>query len=194
MQPGDEHNVEHATDGLWSLLDRWGRSRWPRLLRGDLAWGIEPVMARAEQRSLAYLFRLRTTTNVSRALERAMGQSDWSDAGQGWQGKETRLRLEGWSRQRHVILLRRQLGRPLAVADHGDPARPQLGFAEVGPGLQVWEYAALVTSLDSEILTLGQLYRDRADSENTFDELKNQWGWGGFTTHDLKRCRLLARR
>lgn len=29
--------------------------------------------------------------------------------------------------------------------------------------------------------------------ENSFDELKNQWGWGGFTTHDLKRCRLMAR-
>ena len=26
--------------------------------------------------------------------------------------------------------------------------------------------------------------------ENVFDELKNQWGWGGFTTRDLKRCRL----
>jgi hypothetical protein len=49
-----------------------------------------------------------------------------------------------------------------------------------------------VTSLDSEILTLGQLYRDRADCENVFDELKNQWGWGGFTTQDLTRCRLLA--
>jgi hypothetical protein len=46
--------------------------------------------------------------------------------------------------------------------------------------------------LDSEILTLGQLYRDRADLENVFDELKNQWGWGGFTTQDLTRCRLLA--
>ena len=91
------------------------------------------------------------------------------------------------------ILLRRQLKRPLAIVDHGDPAQPRLGFAEVGPDRQVWEYAALVTSLDSEILTLGQLYRDRADCENTFDELKNQWGWGGFTTHDLKRCRLLAR-
>ncbi len=56
----------------------------------------------------------------------------------------------------------------------------------------MWEYAALVTSLDSEILTLGQLYRDRGDCENAFDELKNQWGWSGFTTHDLKRCRLLA--
>ena len=52
---------------------------------------------------------------------------------------------------------------------------------------------ALVTSLDAEILTLGQLYRDRADGENDFDELKNQWGWGGFTTQDLKRCRLMAR-
>ena len=34
--------------------------------------------------------------------------------------------------------------------------------------------------------------RDRADAENNFDELKNQWGWGGFTTQDLKRCRLMA--
>jgi hypothetical protein len=62
----------------------------------------------------------------------------------------------------------------------------------LGGKREVWEYAALVTSLDSEILTLGQLYRDRADCENTFDELKNHWGWGGFTTQDLKRCRLLA--
>jgi hypothetical protein len=48
-----------------------------------------------------------------------------------------------------------------------------------------------LTSRHSDKL-LGQLYRDRGDCENTFDELKNQWGWGGFTTHDLKRCRLLA--
>jgi len=30
-----------------------------------------------------------------------------------------------------------------------------------------------------------QLYRDRADCENSFDELKNQWGWGRFTTQRL---------
>ena len=58
---------------------------------------------------------------------------------------------------------------------------------------EVFEYAVLVTSLDSEILSLGQLYRDRADCKNSFDELKNRWGWGGFTTHDLARCRLMAR-
>jgi hypothetical protein len=64
------------------------------VLAGHLSWGIEPVMAQAERRNLAYVFRLRTTKNVSRALQRAMAQSDWSDAGQGWQGKETSLRLE----------------------------------------------------------------------------------------------------
>jgi hypothetical protein len=127
VQPGDQHNVKHAAGALWSLLDRWDRGRWPRLLRGDLSWGIEPVMAQAEQRNLAYLFRLRTTKNVSRALQRAMAQSDGSDAGQGWQGKQTRLRLKGWSRQRRVILLRRQLKRPPAIVDHGDPAQPRLG-------------------------------------------------------------------
>ena len=52
----------------------------------------------------------------------------------------------------------------------------------------------LVTCLEEEeVLTLAQLYRDRADSENPFDELKNQWGWGGFTTRDLARCQIMAR-
>ncbi|MBL8453601.1 MAG: hypothetical protein JNK97_12715, partial [Zoogloea sp.] len=32
-----------------------------------------------------------------------------------------------------------------------------------------------------------------ADCENGFDELKNQWGWGGYTTQDLERCNLSAR-
>jgi len=37
-----------------------------------------------------------------------------------------------------------------------------------------------------------QHYRDRADCENVFDEIKNQWGWGGYTTHDLKRCQFIS--
>lgn len=50
-----------------------------------------------------------------------------------------------------------------------------------------------MTSTDYEVLSLGQPYRDRADAENAFDELKNLWGWGGFTTHDLHHCQLAAR-
>jgi hypothetical protein len=41
----------------------------------------------------------------------------------------------------------------------------------------LYEYAVLVTSLKDEVRTIAQHYRDRGDSENNFDELKNQWGW-----------------
>lgn len=51
----------------------------------------------------------------------------------------------------------------------------------------------LVTSLNDPIVTISQLYRDRGDCENIFDELKNQWGWGGFTTQDIKRSSLMTR-
>ena len=190
--PGDQHNVAHATDGLWTLLDHLGPARRPALLRGDKSWGIERVMARAEQNDLKYLFRLRLTLNVQRALQRAMQQSDWADAGKGWQGKETSLRLQGWSRQRRIILLRRKKDRDRPATKRTDTEQLLLGFGEAEADEELWEYAALVTSLDNEILTLGQFYRDRADAENGFDELKNQWGWGGFTTQDLARCRLLA--
>lgn len=83
--------------------------------------------------------------------------------------------------------------KPIAISGQHDPGQLQLSFAEVEGNVVSWEYSALVTSLDHEILSLGQLYRDRADCENVFDELKNQWGWGGFTTQDLARCRLTAR-
>src|SRR4029077_73007 len=98
-----------------------------------------------------------------------MAGREWRGAGQRWQGRETTLRLVGWSRHRRVILLRRKLKQPLAIVDHGQPGQPLLSFAEVGADREGWEYAALVTSLDSAIVTLGQLYRDRGDCENAFD-------------------------
>src|ERR1700686_1733223 len=191
VQPGDQHNVKHATGGLWSLLDRWDRGRWPTLLRGDLAWGIEPVMAQAERRNLAYLFRLRTTKNVSRALQRAMAQSDWSDAGQGWQGKETRLRLEGWSRQRRVILLRRQLKRPLAIVDHGDPAQPRLGRGRAGSaGLGIRCIGDLARQRDPDARSV--VSRSGRLREHV-RRVEEPMGLGRLHHDDLKRCRLLAR-
>lgn len=148
---------------------------------------------------MPYLFKLRATTNVKRLIEKAMGEGAWSDAGHGWQGKEGWLRLSGWSRQRRVVILRRRLPRDATVvADSaGDIAGPGgqrlLGFMEIACGHALYETAVLITSLDHEVLTVAQLYRDRADAENAFDEIKNQWGWGGYTTQDLARCRLMAR-
>jgi Transposase DDE domain len=95
-----------------------------------------------------------------------------------------------------VILLRRPIERTVAMVT-GDSSGRQLDlyFGEITANLaaKVFEYAVLVTSLPDEVLTVAQLYRDRATGENNFDELKNHWGWGGFTTRDLQRCRLMAR-
>jgi hypothetical protein len=70
------------------------------------------------------------------------------------------------------------------------PEQLRLSFAELTDQTLVYEHAVLVTSLPHEILSVAQLYRDRADAENPFNELKNYWGWGGFTTRDIKRCRM----
>jgi hypothetical protein len=48
--------------------------------------------------------------------------------------------------------------------------------------LDVEAQAVIATSLMDEILAIVQYYCDRTDSENVFDELKNKWVWGGFTT------------
>jgi hypothetical protein len=193
VMPGNKHTSNYSAPGLWALLDRIGKDCWPKLLRGDKSFSSDGLMSECEARGLPYLLRLRLTKNVKRAIERMAGGGGWKNAGQGWEGIKHQLQLSGWSRARRVILLRRRIKEQL-VHNHRDDFTGQLrlSFAEIEKG-EVYEYAALVTSLDAEILTLGQLYRDRADCENTFDELKNQWGWGGFTTHDLARCRLAAR-
>jgi hypothetical protein len=193
VQSGNQQTSKHSAAELWALLDRLGPGGQPVLLRGDNGWGNEGIMREAEQRGQAYLFRLRLTPNVTRAFERAMASGQWEPAGHGWEGQSIQLRLVGWGRQRRVVLMRRKLNQPLAISEADGDGQQRLGFATIDARKTVWEYGALVTSLDAEILTLGQLYRDRADCENDFDELKNQWGWGGFTTQDLKRSRLMAR-
>ena len=196
---GREHTAKHAAPGLWALLDRLGPGCAPTLLRGDNDWGNEAVMAEAERRGQPYLFKLRLRRGVKRVLERAMPETDWQNAGARWQGKWGEVRLLGWSRQRRVVLLRRRLRQVLLTerSAGGDPAAGQaprqLGFVEWDARREAWEYAVLVTSLEAELLTIAQLYRDRGDAENNFDELKNQWGWGGFTTHDIERCQFMAR-
>jgi hypothetical protein len=95
-----------------------------------------------------------------------------------------------------VVVLRRPLSGEVMIAGE-DEGPGWLDFIEAdrkdGKRITGYEYAVLVTQTEYEIPSLSQLYRDRADAENAFDELKNQWGWGGFVTHDLARCQLAAR-
>jgi DDE family transposase len=196
VRAGDEHAGSHSLPGLLKILDALPLERRPRIVRGDCGFGSDTFMKPLEERRQAYLFKLRLSKNVKRHIERVFWDADWADAGQGWEGKDGALRLAGWKQNRRVIVLRRPLKNEMLIAQEQD-GQGLLGFVEAdrktGQRTTGYEYAVLVTNLDHEILSLGQLYRDRADAENAFDELKNQWGWGGFTTHDLHRCQLSAR-
>ena len=172
VAPGNHHRSMRAAPSLWALLDRLGRDRWPRLVRGDKDWGSEGTMASCEAAGLDYLFKLRLTRGARRLAERRMARDEWEDAGQGWQGIEAALRLQGWSRSRRVVVLRHRLPGTLALTRHDD-GQGDLFWAEARPGTGVWEFAVLATSLDLEVRSVAQLYRDRADAENGFDELKS---------------------
>lgn len=195
VRAGNQTASVYGQDGLWGWLEAREKKLWPTLVRGDCGHGNEGMMAGCEERGLSYLFRLKMSTGVVKLIEKLMlthGEK-WETAGQGWEALDDSLRLQGWSQQRRVIVMRRRMAGP----PEPDPETGQLrlpGMAiETGKG-EWYEYAALVTNWEEkEMLAIAQVYRDRGDAENQFDELKNQWGWRGFTTQDLKRSQLMAR-
>ena len=166
-----------------------GRMRWQQ--RGSARL---PAFAELEDRSQPYLFKLRQTAGVKKLLARQFARGDWTTPGpsdQGWSAVEDTLKLSGWDKPRRVVILRRAVKTDLALSRKTEDQQIELLMPD--KDVQAWEYAVLVTSSAYALQMFGQLYRDRADCENGFDELKNQWGWGGFTTQDIERCQSSAR-
>jgi len=190
---GKAHAAKHGLPRLRALIEQLLPEERPALVRGDNAFGIEGMMAQLEEINQRYLSKLRQTPGVKRLIERQWGRDDWKETGQGFDGVEAELKLSGWSRTRRVIVLRRRIKGSLVAEAGQDNPQQTLHFSDEPDDLKIWEYTVLVTNTDYPLEAIGQLYRDRADCENGFDELKNQWGWGGFTTQDLERCNLSAR-
>jgi len=196
VQEGTATAAKYSLPRLISLLVELPTDQRPRLVRGDNAFGNEPVMVALEAIDQRYLFKLRQTPGVKQLIERQWSRYDWQDVGQGWQAVEAELTLASWTRARRVVVLRRAIKDSLVAeqkAGKREKRQKSLPFAEPLQPVKLWEYTVLVTNADYNLDAIGQLYRDRADCENGFDELKNQWGWGGYTTQDLERCNLSAR-
>jgi hypothetical protein len=202
VQAGNQTAPLFAQPGLWSFLDGLEEGSRPVLLRGESHWGAEKAMVGAEEGKLRYLFKLKQSANVKKLIGQMFSKEGWEEAGQQWEGRKEVLRLSGWSKERGVVVLRRPLrSKPAAETvpggkkkSRGRPAKqltldlPELTYK----GVQ-YEYVVLVTSLTDGVRTVAQHYRDRGDAENNFDELKNQWGWAGFTTQDRNRCQIMGR-
>jgi hypothetical protein len=205
VRPGNEHAAAKGLPGLWETLEKLPRHRWPTFIRGDCGYGSESVMVECEQRNVPYLFKLRHTKKVKMLVKQMMAQgADWQDCGDGWESIEARLRLSGWTRERRVVLVRETPARAPVKEDgrrrRGKDRQPLLPQAtgagwDAQPTPWCGKIAVLVTSLDEEAFpatVMPRLYRERADAENNYDELKNQWGWAGFTTRKLAPCRIMA--
>jgi hypothetical protein len=193
VQGGKAIAGKYSRPRLRLLLERLAVEERPVLVRGDIAFGNEGMMAEMEEIGQRYLFKLKQTAGVKRLIERLWRRSDWQGVGQGFDAVEAELQLAGWTRARRVVVLRRRVKSSLVAEASNESTQPELQFLDHSERAKLWEYAVLVTNADYSTEAMGQLYRDRADCENGFDELKNQWGWGGYTTQDLERCNLSAR-
>jgi hypothetical protein len=160
--------------GAMEEAQRWleGKKIW--LNRGDIGLGHEAIMRwhESEAGRPHYLFKLKQTKNVRKAIH-AMKESQWEGPLHrgAWQVAEAEIKLEGWSRPRRVVVARKTQGKA--------PADNQAEMWKVNR----YDYAVYVTNLDKESINAWQvmgLYRERADAENVFDEIKNQWGFNGF--------------
>ena len=196
VQGGKTHPAKYSLPGLMRLLKALPPHRRPKLVRGDSAFGNDPVMTELESIGQMYLTELRQTAGVKRLIQCNWSRQDWQDVGQGSEAVEAQLKLSGWVHARRVVVVRSApKAKPAALEGvTGKKAKRQqnLHFDDTDP-VKRWDYAVLVTNSNYALKAIGLLYRDRADCENGFDELKNQWGWGGYTTQDLERCNLSAR-
>jgi hypothetical protein len=200
VSSGKQHTSVHAKTALGRLLDELGQdprgNRRPALVRGDSGYGNEGILTELESRDQRYLLRLRQTKNVQRLVAQQFARHDWSRPdSQGCQMVEAQLQLHGWSKKRRVIIVRQRVRGGIARERRVDGKQLRLDLAgpSVHEGDRLWEYAVLVTDVAYPLQAMAQPYRDRADAENAFDELKNQWGLSGFTTQDLTRCQTVAR-
>jgi len=194
VQAGNQSSSAYSAPGLWALLQRIPHANWPAFIRGDSDWGSDAIMTEAEQLGIDYLFKLRQSANVKKLILQKHCESGWQRTHDGWEALSTELKLSTWKQLRRVVLVRRRLSKNIVIAPDSDKALPQqLSLLEPPENMAAYEYSVLVTSLDAEVTTIVQHYRDRADCENNFDEIKNQWGWGGFVTQKIKPCRFIAR-
>jgi hypothetical protein len=194
VQNGKAHAARHGLPRLILLLKALPVEQRPQLVRGDIAFGNDPVMRELEAIEQRYLFKLKQSAGVKRLIEQLIARGDWQDTNRGEQSVDTTLRLAGWDRARRVVVVRQEVKAPPETKrKKGKPGQELLPFGVSLPPAMHWKYAVLVTNSDYDLVAIAQLYRDRGDCENGFDEIKNQWGWGGYTTHDLERCNLAAR-
>jgi hypothetical protein len=105
VHAGNEHSGSHTLPGLLKIIDELAPDKRPHMVRGDCGFGSDKIMSTLEIRHQSYLFKLRLSKNVKRHIEDLFWTPGWTDAGQGWEGKDGQLQLTGWKTARVCLAL-----------------------------------------------------------------------------------------
>lgn len=195
VKAGNESQSSYSLGSLIELLDKILLGSKPYLVRGDCDWGTNTVMEELESRGQGYLFKLKKSKYVQELIIKHHGEGEWTTLSSDWEAKESILQLSSWNKTRRVVIVRQKLStsRDTLALEHEEDGQKQLSFIESPEDLKLFRYSVLITNADDDLMSVVCHYHDRADCENQFDEIKNQWGWGGYTTSDLKSSQLMSR-
>lgn len=197
VHPGNESSSADLLPELKRVVTDLPRDRWPALLRGDCGFGTDNMMTWCESVHLMYLFKQKMTKNTAHLVNELQLQTGWIDVGKGWEGTESTLQLSTWNTRRRAIVFRRpnpgpRYQRAKDIAAAKQPKQEIIMACQSHMEVIEYEYQVLVTTLTEPIHIIFQRYRDRGDCENVFDEIKNHWGWGGFTSHTFAVTQAVA--
>jgi hypothetical protein len=171
---GDVYSSAGWIEAMESVLTRLPKGIKPFLNRADVSFACEESLSwhESSEQHPHYLFKLKKTARVMEAVS-SVNEAEW-DGKTGFgvaQVAEREIKLHGWTRKRRVVLCRKLIKKE-------SPQESGTLF-----GICRYEYGAYVTDLEKSYANAWQivlLYNQRCDSENIFDETKNQWGLSGF--------------
>ncbi|MGB0717875.1 MAG: transposase [Alphaproteobacteria bacterium] len=199
VRPGNETAGSFGLPLLREWLERTPQTQWPEFVRGDIGYGTQTWMLELERLGVIYLFKIKQTAKVKELIGMCELQAQWESSPGNWQYCESQLQLTGWDCARRVVVYRRvHVSKQKALKE---PKTLTAGTCEQGELLDLevledggvsYEYAIYVTNSEKPASEVRPMYNPRGDNENCYDEMKNQWGWGGFTLADLPRSELMA--
>jgi len=176
QRAGNSSSSKEWIETMEDLFKHLPADRRPFINRADIGFCSEQFLrwheTKDSPRRPYYLLKLRKTSRVNEAL-RKVSESQWLGAASlgALQVAEARIQLHGWSCERRVILGRRLISKK-------SPEENCSLFGE-----SQYHFFAWVTNLSQgqfNAWQIADLYNQRADCENIFDELKNHWGLNGF--------------
>ena len=194
VQAGNKAHSNHSLPGLMALLNRLPANCKPEFVRGDIGYGTDKMMKELEAISQHYLFKLKRSKYVQELIHKHHCLGEWTVVRKDWEAKESSIKLMGWEKERRVVIVRRRLPQEsMTAVEYNVAGQQEMSFVDDPEDIKLYEYSVLVTDLEDDLVSVFYHYRDRADCENNFDEMKNQWGWGGYATQDIKSCQFMSR-